>query len=168
MTKKYLLPILSAPLMLAACGSGGDGSPTAGQYQQTVKITELDFPGMSEEARKNTIAQMERVAGGGTGGLFCMKGDDNGAQWKEAAKQMSGALGGQCETLKDEGSATTIDLEMTCKGTGKGDINIKMSGQANPEGYDSEMAFDIKDPASGETAKLAMNIGAKRQGDCPG
>lgn len=168
MTKKFLLPLLSASLMLAACGSGGDGSPTAGQYLQTVEITQLDFPGLTEDAKKQTITQMERAAGGGSGGLFCMQGDDNGAQWKQAAKQMSGALGGNCETIRNEGSATTIDLEMTCKGTGKGDINIKMSGNANPEGYDSEMAFDIKDPASGETAKLAMNIGAKRQGDCPG
>ncbi|GAA0474889.1 hypothetical protein GCM10009096_15590 [Parasphingorhabdus litoris] len=168
MTHKYLLPLLSVPLMLTACGSGGDGGPTAGQYKQTVKITELDFPGLSEEVKQRTITQMEGVAGGGAGGLFCMEGNDNGQQWKEAAKQMSGALGGQCETIKDEGSATSIDLEMTCKGTAKGDIDIKMSGQAHPEGYDSKMAFDIKDPASGETAKLSMDIGAQRQGDCPG
>ncbi|WP_109355318.1 DUF3617 family protein [Sphingorhabdus sp. EL138] len=167
MTNKYLLPLLSAPLMLAACGSGGDGSPTEGEYKQTVKITELDFPGISADVKERTIAQMEQAAGGGTGGLFCMKGGDNGQQWKEAAKQMSGALGGQCETIKDEGSATSLDLEMTCKGTAKGDINIVMTGQANPDGYDSTMSFDIKDPDSGETAKLAMNIGAERQGDCP-
>lgn len=168
MTNKFLLPLLSAPFMLAACSGGGDGSPTAGQYKQTVKITELDFPGMSEAVKKQTIVQMEQAAGGGTGGLFCMQGGDGGQQWKEAASQMSGALGGNCETTKDEGSANSLDLEMTCKGTGKGDINIQMTGQANPEGYDSSMAFDIKDPASGETAKLAMNIGAQRQGDCPG
>ncbi|MEP3224811.1 MAG: DUF3617 family protein [Parasphingorhabdus sp.] len=168
MTNKFILPLLSAPLMLAACSDSGDGSPIAGQYKQTVKITTLDFPGMTEDVKKRTIAQMERAAGGGTGGLFCMQGNDNGAQWKEAAKQMSGALGGQCETSKDDGSATTIDLEMTCTGTGKGDIGIEMTGQANSQGYESEMSFDIKEPNSGETAKLAMKIGADRQGDCPG
>ncbi len=168
MTKTFLLPLLSLPLMIAGCSDSGDGSPEAGQYKQTVKITELDFPGMTEEAKKQTIVQMEQVVGGAAGSLFCMQGDDNGAQWKEAAQQMSGALGGQCETAKNEGSATTIDLEMTCKGTAKGDVSIKMTGQANTQGYDSSMAFDIKDPDSGETAKLAMNIGAQRQGDCPG
>lgn len=167
MIHKVLQPLLSVPLMLAAC-SGGDEGPIAGQYQQMVKITELDFPGMSDADKKQTIAQMEQAAGGDTGGLFCMQGRDNGRQWKEAASQMSGVLGGDCETIKDEGSATSMDLEMTCKGTGQGDINIKMTGQAYSEGYDSAMAFVIKDPASDETAKLAMNIGAKRQGDCPG
>lgn len=168
MTNKFLLPLLSVPLMLAACSGNGDGSPAAGQYKQTVKITELDFPGMTEDAKKQTIIQMEQVVGSGPASLFCMKGGDDGQQWKEAAKQMSGALGGQCETIKDEGSATSLDLQMTCTGTAKGDINIKMTGQANSEGYDSSMAFDIKDPASDETAKLTMNIGAQRQGDCPG
>lgn len=167
MPKKIFLPLLSLPLMLAACGSGEEGSPIAGEYLQTVKITELDFPGMPEDVKKQTIAQMEQAAGGGTGGLFCMQGGDDGQHWKEAAKQMSGTLGGQCETVKDGGSATSLDLEMTCKGTSTGDIDIKMTGQANSQGYDSEMAFDIKDPNSGEMARLAMTIGAKRQGDCP-
>ncbi|MEH6758484.1 MAG: DUF3617 family protein [Parasphingorhabdus sp.] len=167
MIHKILLPLLAVPLTLSAC-SGADEGPTAGQYKQTVKITELDFPGLSDKAKKQTIVQMEQAAGGGTGGLFCMKGSDDGQQWKEAASQMSGALGGNCDTIKDEGTVTSINLEMTCKGTGKGDMNIKMTGQAHPEGYESAMAFDIKDPDNGETARLAMSIDAQRQGDCPG
>ena len=167
MRNLWQLAILSAPLVLAAC-SGGDGSPVEGQYQQSVKITELDFPGMTDDVKANTIKQMEQAAGGGTGGLFCMTGNDGGKQWKQASSQMAQALGGDCETIKDEGSATSIELEMQCTGTAKGDLHVAMNGQANTQGYDSNMAFDMKDPASGETAKLAMEIGAKRVGDCPG
>lgn len=167
MTKTLFLPLLSLPLLLAACGESGDGGPVAGQYKQTVKITELDFPGLPEDMKQRTIATMENSALGNSDGLFCMQGNDDGQQWKEAAKQMSGALGGECTTQRDEGSATTIDLEMTCTATGKGNIAIKMTGEANPEGFDSEMAFDIEEPKSGTKAKLAMTIGAKRQGDCP-
>ena len=157
---------LCAGSLLAGCSSG-DGSPVEGQYQQTVKITALDFPGITGDAKAETIKQMEQAAGGGTGGLFCMKGNDGGEQWKQASSQMAKALGGQCETLKDEGSATSIDLEMKCSGTAKGEIAIAMTGKANPDGYESSMAFDIVDPNSDETAKLAMDIGAERVGDCP-
>lgn len=166
MTSKHLLLAISASFVLSACGSN-DGSPVAGEYQQTVKITELDFPNMTEEVKQQTIVQMEQAAGGGSAGLFCMKGDDGGAQWKQAASQMANTLGGNCETKKDNGSATRIDLEMTCKETPQGDIQISMSGEANSKGYDSSMSFDLKHPVSGDTARIAMNIGAKRVGDCP-
>ena len=167
MTKSALLPTLIASLALTSCSSG-DGSPVEGQYKQTIKITELDFPGMTGSVKAQTIKQMEQVAGGGTDGLFCMEGDDGGRQWKQASSQMASALGGKCTTIRDEGSATSIDLEMKCTGTAKGDLHVIMSGEANSQGYDSSMAFEMKDPANGETARLAMDLGAERVGDCPG
>ena len=166
MNRKHLLIAISASFALSACGSN-DGSPEAGEYQQTVKITELNFPDMTEEVKQQTIIQMEQAAGGGSGGLFCMNGDDGGAQWKQAASQMASTLGGDCETKKDNGSATRLDLEMVCKETAQGDIQISMSGDANKNGYESSMTFDLKHPVSGDTARIAMNIGAKRVGDCP-
>ena len=84
----------------------------------------------------------------------------------ECEPQMAGALGGNCETIRDAGSANTLDLEMLCKGTARGDVTVKMSGTARSDGYDSNMSFDMTDPETGEKAKLAMDIGANRLGDC--
>jgi len=162
---KYVL-LAGLVTALSACGAN-DGSPREGQYQQTVKITVLDFPGVDGEQKAQLIEQMEAVVSG-QAGLFCMKGNDGGAQWKEASAQMANALGGKCATTKDEGTATRINLEMQCTATAKGDINVTMDGRATTEGYDSSMTFDMKDPANGEVAKLAMNIGAERVGDCGG
>ncbi len=164
--KKLILPAFGCIAILSAC-SGGN-TPEAGQYKQSVKITDLDFPGMNDTQRQTTIQQMEQAAGGGTGGVFCMKSNASGEQWKQAASQMSAVLGGNCETTKDEGSATKIDLTMRCTGTGKGDIAVTMTGESNSEGYDSTMSFNIMDPNSGGVATLAMDIGAERIGDCPG
>ncbi len=167
MTKLFLLSLLIVPAALSGCSSN-DGSPREGQYQQTVKITELNFPGMSAEMKAQTIEQMEQAAGGGTAGLSCLVGDDGGEQWKQAASEMSNLLGGECKTIKDEGSTSRMDLEMKCTGTAKGDMAITMTGASHSEGYETAMSFDMSDPASQETAKLAMEINAKRVGDCPG
>ena len=123
--------------------------------------------GVEGEAKDQMIKQMESV-GSGVGSKFCMSAEQGESQWKEAASQMAGALGGTCETVRDEGSANSLDLEMQCKGTARGDIKVTMTGSARADGYDSQMSFDMTDPGSKETAKLAMEIGAERIGDCAG
>lgn len=161
------LPCLTVPaLFLSACGSQ-EATPEPGEYQQSVKITELDFPGIEGDAKTKMIEQMEAV-GNGPANKFCMSAEQGDNQWKEAASQMAGALGGSCETVRDEGSANSLDLEMQCKGTARGDIIVTMTGSARKDGYDSEMSFDMNDPSSDESAKLALEIGAERVGDCAG
>lgn len=163
-------PILSVPvlaMMLSACSGTEEGSPEAGQYQQTVTITDLSFPGMTDEQKKASISQMEEAANSQENGQFCIDQTDHGAQWKEAASQMASAMGGQCETVKDAGSATRLDLKLQCKGTEQGNVEIVMTGASHTQGYESTMSFLMSDPASDQTASLAMTSSGKRTGDCP-
>ncbi len=57
---------------------------------------------------------------------------------------------------------------MQCRGTALGDIKVTMAGTARSDGYDSQMAFDISNPQADQSSRLAMEIGAKRIGDCAG
>ncbi len=93
MTKAPACLIL-ATCLLAACGNN-ETTPEPGEYQQTVKITELGFPGLEGEARSQMIEQMEAV-GSGPESRFCMESEEGEGQWKEAASQMAGVLGGNC------------------------------------------------------------------------
>lgn len=161
-----IMPALASVALLAACGSN-DVTPEPGEYQQTVKISALDFPGVEGDAKAQTIEQMEALSSG-PDSKFCMNVEQGANQWKEAASQMAGALGGNCDTIRDEGSANKLDLEMLCKGTPRGDVTVKMTGTARSDGYDSNMSFNMTDPETGEKAKLAMDIGANRLGDCEG
>jgi Protein of unknown function (DUF3617) len=163
---KYLKTscVLAGTAVLVACGSNA-ATPEPGEYQQTVKITALDFPGIEGDAKTQMIEQMEGLSSG-QASKFCMNVEQGANQWKEAASQMAGALGGNCDTIRDDGSANTLDLEMRCKGTARGDVTVKMTGTARSDGYDSNMSFDMADPETGEKAKLAMDIGANRLGDC--
>ncbi|MEP2988076.1 MAG: DUF3617 family protein [Parasphingorhabdus sp.] len=156
--------LLAGTAILSACGSNAV-TPEPGEYQQTVKITTLDFPGIEGDGKAQMIEQMEGLSSG-PASKFCMDVEQGANQWKEAASQMAGALGGNCDTIRDEGSANTLDLEMLCKGTARGDVTVKMTGTARSDGYDSNMSFDMADPKTKTKAKLAMDIGANRVGDC--
>ncbi len=158
------ISILAGVTILAACGSN-EATPEPGEYQQSMKITALELAGLEGDAKAEMIRQMEE-AGNSIGTKFCMSAEQGESQWKEAASQMAGLLGGNCETVRDEGSANSLDLELQCKGTAQGDVIVTMTGTAKSDGYDSQMAFDMKNPENGETNKLAMDIGAKRVGDC--
>lgn len=132
-----------------------------------MKITALELPGLQGDAKAEMIRQMEE-AGNSVGSKFCMSAEQGESQWKEAASQMAGLLGGECETVRDEGSANNLDLELQCKGTVQSTVTVIMSGTARSDGYNSQMAFDMSEPGSDEVAKLAMDISAKRVGDCGG
>ena len=150
--------------VLAACGVS-EVTPEPGEYEQIMKITTLELPGLNDDSRDEMIRQMED-AGNSVGTKFCMSAEQGANQWKEAASQMAGLLGGECDSIHDKGSANKLDLEMLCKGTARGDVTVTMKGTARADGYDSQMTFDMTDPHTAEKATLAMDIGANRLGDC--
>lgn len=165
MKYRIVLAFTILPFLLTACGSK-DATPEPGEYQQTVKITELDFPGFSDEDKATMTAEMEAV-GSAAGGKFCLDETERG-QWQEASTQMAGVMGGHCETTSDDGTATRMNLKMQCGGTANGDVAVTMTGKSFASGYESTMVFDFDDPASSATAKLALAFTAERLGDCPG
>ncbi|MEO0441132.1 MAG: DUF3617 family protein [Pseudomonadota bacterium] len=155
-------------ILITACSGQSEGSPEAGQYRQTVTITDIDFPGMTDEQKQQTVTQMEAAANVEESALFCLDQANHGAQWKQAASQMANMMGGQCETLKDDGSATRIDTQLHCEGTAQGNVDIAMTGASHTKGYESTIAFRMSDPNSDDTARLAMTSTGERIGDCPG
>jgi len=48
MKYRFITAFTILPLLMSACSSGGEATPEPGEYQQTIKITELDFPGFTE------------------------------------------------------------------------------------------------------------------------
>lgn len=155
-------------MSITACSGQSEGNPEAGQYRQTVTITDIDFPGMTDEQKQQTVTQMEAAANIEENALFCLDQANHGAQWKQAASQMANMMGGQCETLKDDGSATRIDTQLRCEGTAQGNVDIAMSGASHTQGYESTISFRMSDPNSEDTARLAMTSTGERIGNCPG
>ncbi|SIN68759.1 Protein of unknown function [Parasphingorhabdus marina DSM 22363] len=168
MQKNRVLLASALALFVTACSGQSEGSPEAGQYRQTVTITDIDFPGMTEEQRQQTVSQMESAANVEESALFCLDQANHGAQWKQAASQMANMMGGQCETLKDDGSETRIDTRLRCEGTAQGNVEITMTGASHTQGYESKIAFLMRDPNSEDSARLAMTSTGERIGDCPG
>lgn len=156
--------LLAFTATLSACGSNAD-TPEPGEYQQSMKITTLELAGVEGDAKAEMIRQMEE-AGNSVGTKFCMSAELGENQWKEAASQMTRLLGGDCETIRDGGSANILDLEMKCTGAAQGNVSVTMSGSARADGYESQMFFEIENPENGESNQLAMDIDAKRIGDC--
>lgn len=169
MTSRILVAACSlAALGVGACGGAQSAGPKPGQYQQVIKITDLEFPGMTADSKKQTAAQMEQSAGGGTGGMYCITKRDKGEQdWQKSASGMAKSMGGTCTQSKNVATETELDVAMACTGTPQGDVGIVIKAKAHSEGYDGTMSFDINHPSTGEKGKIAMTITAKRVGDCP-
>jgi len=109
-------------VILASCGSN-EATPEPGEYQQSMKITALELAGVEGDAKVEMIRQMEE-AGNSIGSKFCMSAEQGESQWKEAASQMTRLLGGDCETIRDGGSANVLDLEMKCTGAAQGNVSV--------------------------------------------
>lgn len=156
--------------LLAACGgtseNGGsaDGQPAPGMYMQKVSVTNIEFPDMTELSKKNISTQMEQAAGNGQ--TFCM-GKQGTPDWKQAVSEMSKGMGGTCTDVERKETATSLDLHLQCKGTPKGDVDMKFAAKATESSFSAKIDYDFVVPETDETAKLTVETSAERMGDCP-
>ena len=156
--------------LLAACGgnseNGGnaDGQPAPGLYTQKIKITDIVFPDMNDASKQAIVSQMEQAAGNGQ--TFCM-GKQNAPDWKQAVSEMSKGMGGTCTDVDRKETATSLDLHMQCKGTPKGDLDMKFVAKATESSFNAKIDYNFTDPNSADTAKLVIESSAERTGDCP-
>lgn len=167
MNFKAILVAGAAAMAVAACGSAEEEKPRTGKYKPAVELTELEMPGMTDEMKAAAKEQMKTSFAAQAGGERCLKGGKE-SDWKEAATEISKGLGGTCETTKDNGTASTADLEVSCTGTAMGDVVVTMQGEAQSESFEMDIGFDIKSlpaPQSGE-GKMGMKLTATRVGDC--
>jgi hypothetical protein len=164
MTMKLLLIGSAALLALSGCSKSNE-IPRGGKYSPSVKLTSIDFPGMTPEIKAQAQQQFQTQFASVAGGERCVK-SGAGSDWKEMTNGMSKGLGGECKTLKDNSTPTVADMEMMCKTPAAGDINISMKGKAEAESFSVDMVMKFDNPAAGGKGSLAMNMSAKRTGDC--
>ncbi|NJM51685.1 MAG: DUF3617 family protein [Sphingomonadales bacterium] len=133
-------------------------------YKPEIELTKLEIAGITPEQKAQAEQQMKASFGAAAGGQQCVQGGKE-KDWKEAAGGLTKSFGGSCETVKDNGTDTTADLEVACKGTQLGDIVVKMKGGAKPESFNMDVDLDFESPQMGK-GSMGFKVGAKRTGDC--
>lgn len=170
MKKLHISGIMMTTILIAGCGgAASDQKPKPGSYETTAEITALELAGMTEEQLAPAKSQMKNMLSAQTSVPQCLAGDTNKG-WKEVPEQIAKSLGGNCETIKESGSPTNVDTEVSCKGTRMGDVVVKMTGAAEDESYGADINFELSNipgaSADKNTGKIGMKISAKRAGDC--
>jgi len=161
----YILAAGAAAMTLAACGNSADEKPRKGKYKPAVELTELDLPGMTDQLKAAAQEQMQKSFAAQAGGEQCI-GGTNESDWKEAANGISDSLGGECETIKDNGTDSTADLEIKCTGTQMGNVTVTMTGEAKSESFEMNIGFDMDKLPQGGNGKMGMKLTGSRIGDC--
>ncbi len=168
MAIRLILAAGAASLALAACGSAEEEKPRKGKYQPEFELTELDFPGMTDEIKEQARESLQISFASQVGAARCIR-SSQGEDWKEAASDLSKGLGGTCETTRDEGTDTTADLQVKCTDTRMGEeVIVNMKGAAESESFSMDVDFELGNipGTNGQSGKMGMKISAKRVGDC--
>jgi hypothetical protein len=162
----HLLLIAGFGAMLVAGCSGAEEKPRKGKYKPQVTLTALELPGMTPDIKAQAENQMKVGFASQVGGEQCLGATEKG-EWKKVSDQISKSMGGQCTTIKDASTDTSVDLQVKCTGTQMGDVTATIKGAAESEsfGMDINLGLD-KLPNGAGMGKLGMRIDAKRTGDC--
>ncbi len=163
---KIIAPLcaVAAVLVLSACSSA-DEKPRKGKYKPEIELTTLEMPGMTPEMMTAAKAQMKTQFAAQAGGEQCLGGTDK-SDWKQMNEGMSKGFGGECKSVRDKSTDTTVDSEMKCTGTALGDVTVTVKGVAETESVNMDIIMNLDKLPTGGTGKLGMKMTAKRVGDC--
>ena len=174
------LLIAAIVLPLAACGSGADvneknasveevaekvreasdddGLVNPGKWVSTVKIENVDLPGMPAEAAE----QMKQ--------MIAQTHTNESCVTPEEAKQPKGDFFGGNENCRYDhfkmGNGK-IDAQMRCEQDGVSQV-MKMDGTYSPDAYSMRMTSTMNSGAPGGNMSMQMKVDAKRTGPCTG
>lgn len=179
---KHIIYTGMAALALAACSSGGDadkdgdGKITAeeataemaeggkmslipGEYEMNISFSEIDAPGIPEQAAGMMKAQMAK----GMSIKNCMTQEqiDN-----PGADMFGGADDDSCKIDSMDRSGNDMKMQMTCNQPGGMKMVSKMEGSFAKESYSMNIEQAMSGMPTGDM-KLKGKIEAKRLGDCP-
>ncbi len=165
MKNQMLAAATLGALVLSGC-SGAEEKPRKGKYKAEVELTALELPGLTPEMRALAEGQMKAQFASQVAAEQCL-GATNRDEWKKASEKVSRNLGGQCTTVREASTESSVDVEIKCTGTQMGDLTTTIKGKAETESFatDITLGFD-KLPGGAGTGKLGMKISAKRIGDC--
>jgi hypothetical protein len=153
---------LLAPVVIAvaACSGGGNTTLKAGQYETTVKMTDVQMPGadpaLVEQMKAAMTAQAEQKE------QKCMTEADIANMGNKMGN--AGAKGGDCNFSKTTFAGGTIDVAGTCKSP-TGDVSIAMNGTHTADSFNATMTVDAD--AGGQKVKATGTMTGRRTGDCP-
>lgn len=155
--------VISQDEMRAEIESGDNVEMRAGQWEQTMTITEFDIPGMPEEMK----GMFESQIGQTMTFKHCLSEEDvanNQAEMFAAEGQEN------CEFQEFDRSGSNMTLRMTCSTPDGGTAKIAMDGTFGADSYSLTMDNTVSGipgmPGDGMSMKGTME--AKRIGDCAG
>jgi Protein of unknown function (DUF3617) len=164
MKPHFILAAGAAAMIITGC-SGADEKPRKGKYRPDLQLTALDLPGMTADQRSQAEAQMEAQFASQVGVEQCLGATDKD-EWKKASEQISKSLGGQCSTVRDASTDSSVDVEVKCTATQMGDVTATVKGEAQSESFSSDIRLQLTNLPTGGKGELGMKISAKRTGDC--
>lgn len=152
----------AAPLaLLAACSGGGDsGALQPGEWEMTTRMTEVDIPGMPEEALAEVRRQMGDQAQTSTRCITAEEAADPGGNLFAPSE-----AGDDCEFAETRVEGGVIDVAGTCRSPdGQSTARMSVQGSYTPTTMEAEISVDV------EGGPMEMNMSgtmdAERTGEC--
>lgn len=176
--------IVASTVALAACGSSGPKSeaqvkqeiskierPQPGLYNQTMKVTKFEIPGMGAKELEFLKNQM---AGAAQTQSFCVTKEESEEGFKRMTKEFAK---GKCTYDRFDATGGRLDAKMTCE-TGQGmSSTLEISGTTTSEGSNMviKMQHNAGKPGGSQAmgpgmmgnANIEMEVSNSRIGDCP-
>jgi hypothetical protein len=163
--KMRALLILGVGAMAVAACSSADEKPRKGKYKPEVQLTAFEMPGITAEQKKQAESMMQSSFASQVGGEQCVGATEKG-EWKKLSSEISKGLGGNCNTVRDASTDSSVDVEVKCTGTQMGDVTTTIKGAAESESFGMDINLGLDKLPTGGQGKLGMKITAKRVGDC--
>jgi len=168
--------VIAAALQLAGCDSADNGPktmdeakeeagklerPRAGQYKQTMTVTEFELPGAPPEV----AAQLKSAVGQSNNQEFCLTEEMS----KKGFQDMFQKIGedGECSYDRFNVSGGSLDALLHCESKAEGKAQFTLAGTVTTEGSDVKVHIDSDNPNSPMgKAKIGMHMVTERIGDC--
>lgn len=164
--KNQCLVMGAATLAMFVTGcSSADEKPRRGKYKPDVALTALELPGMTPAMKQQVEGQMKAGFASQVGGEQCI-GATKKDEWKNLSSEISKGMGGECKTVREASTNTSIDTEISCSGPQVGDMTVTIKGAAESESFSMDINMDMKNMMGRGPGKIGMKISAKRTGDC--
>lgn len=176
------LPLISAALLLGACGSGEADSPATsaeikaemakavkprpGMYRTAMKVTKFEIPGMPADQ----AAKMQGMfASAGQNVERCMTQAEADKGFEDFTKKLAQ---GDCTAEHFAVAGGDIDARFACRIAQGATANVAIRGKATAESSNLTMNMEAQAPpgatAGPSAVRMEMEVNSTRIGDCPG
>lgn len=140
-------------------GGVGNSFITPGKWQQTVKLIEIDAPGMPPQARE----MMQKAMGEVQQVEHCLTAE----QAKKPPEDFFAKADQNCRYDHFNWGDGKIDLKLICT-MPQGSMTMVQTGEYRPGGYSMAVTQTISNAASLQPMVMKMTVDAKRVGNCDG